>query len=131
MIMKTTALIALLALTAGPAVAGEGLFCDGPKGLHVNIPLAAPPGLSPLSAEIKLGDRIWTTAEGVAGATQIMSAQSVRVDDRYYFDFTDPNYEGILVKVRLFRGGEGDEAAIGGTLVIPGTGAWAISCDIG
>lgn len=99
--------------------------------MQVNIPLAGTPGLSPLSAEIKVGDKVWTTAEGVKGATRIVTAQSAGVDDRYYFDFTGPDNLGILVSVRLFRGGTGDEAAIGGTLAVPGAGAWAISCQFG
>jgi hypothetical protein len=131
MMMKPLLFAALISLAAGPAIAGEGLFCEGPHDLAIQLPLAAGPGLSPLSAEIKVVGKVWTTAEGVAGATQITPAQAVGVDDRLYFDFTNPNYEGILVKVRLFRSGTEDNAAIGGTLTIPGAGTWAISCQFG
>jgi hypothetical protein len=122
---------ALAALTTLPALAGEGLMCSGPDSVEFHLPLAGGTGLYPLAAEIKVGDQVWTSDEKAKGATIITSGQSLAIDDRYYFDFTDPNLEGIVVKIRLFGAVGGDEPAIGGTLAITDVGAWAITCDVG
>ncbi|MEO7223312.1 MAG: hypothetical protein ABIY37_12640 [Devosia sp.] len=122
---------AIVVLSAAPALAGEGLFCSGPDGIDISVPLGAGPGLSPLSAEIKAAGKVWTTAEGVAGTTQIIPAQSASVDNRLYLDFADPNYVGVVVEIRLFWAEEETDPVLGGTLRIAGHGAWPISCGMG
>jgi hypothetical protein len=122
---------ALFALVAGPAVAGQGLMCSGPDEVDVQLPLAGGGGLSALSVEIKVGSRVWAYESEIADATIIRPAQSFLIDDRYYFDFTDPNLEGIVARVRLFRATGLEEPVFGGTLSITDVGAWPISCDVG
>lgn len=122
--------LAAILLAATPAMAGEGLFCAREDGLSVRIPLGGTSGINPLSAEIMVGEQVWTTEAGHADATQIAPAQSVGVDDRLYFDFTMPDQDKIVAKVRLFRA-PGDEGAIGGLLDLGDIGSWVISCDFG
>lgn len=130
--MKLLALVAaILALTAAPASASFGLFCEGPEGITANVPLGGGVGLTPLGAEIKIGDNTWTTEEGVAGTIQIVPAQSASVDSRLYIDFADPNYEGIIAEIRLFWAEEETDPIYGGTLRVAGQGAWPISCGMG
>ena len=122
---------ALSAIATLPAVAGEGLMCSGADGVEFHLPLAGGTGLDPLGAEIKVGGQVWTTDAQAKGATLITPAQSIGIDDRYYFDFADPNLEGIVARIRLFGATGGDEPAIGGTLAITERGAWAVTCDVG
>ncbi len=126
--MKKAITIIVLSLLSSPAVAGQGFFCTGPDGLEISLPLAGGAGLHPLLAEIKAAGQTWTTVTGASGTTEIVPAQSFSIDDRYYFDFTTPNYEGVVASIRLFRGGE---EAFGGTLAIKDVGAWPIVCDAG
>ena len=58
-------------------------------------------------------------------------AQSASLDNRLYLDFADPNYEGVLVEIRLFWAEEETDPIYGGTLRIAGHGAWPISCGMG
>ncbi len=129
--MRTLLLATAIAAIAMPALAGEGLFCTGPDGIDLHVPLAAGPGLNPLAAEISTPGGRWTMEEGADGAVQIVPAQSVALDDRYYLDFADANYEGKLVEIRVFAAHSDDAEAYGGTLLIHGAGAWAIACDFG
>lgn len=130
--MKLVALAAaFVTLSAAPSLASFGLMCTGPDEVRVSIPLGGGPGLTPLGAEIVVGDKTWTTETGVAGTTEIMAAQSAALDSRLYLDFTDPNYEGLLAEVRLFWTNEADEPVYGGTLRLAGHGAWPIACEVG
>ena len=129
--MHKLILAGALALCTTSAMAGEGLFCDGPDGIEIHVPMGAGPGLSPLSAEIKAAGTIWTTAAGVADTIQIIPAQSAGVDNRLYLDFADPSYSGVVAEIRLFWAEEETDPVFGGTLRIADHGAWVISCGMG
>lgn len=122
---------ALLALSGAPSFASFGLMCSGPDDVTLSIPLGGGAGLTPLGAEIRAADRVWTTEAGVAGTTEIMPAQSAALDSRLYLDFTDPNYEGVVAELRLFWAMEEDDPVYGGTLRLPGHGVWPVSCEVG
>ena len=126
-ILFATALLA----SASPAAAGVGLMCTGPDGISADLPLAAGPGLGLLGAEIKVMDRRWTLDETATDATILTPAQVAGVDDRYLIDLTNPNLEGVLVRIRLYQAREYDGPVIGGYLEVVGVGAWPISCDVG
>ncbi|RYE08706.1 MAG: hypothetical protein EOP22_12355 [Hyphomicrobiales bacterium] len=129
---KLAALAALvLALSSGPSLASFGLFCEGPDGVSASIPLGGGVGLTPLGAEIQAAGQIWTTEEGVSGTIEIAPGQSAQVGDQLYLDFADPNLEVVIAELRLFWAMENDEPVYGGTLRIPGQGAWPISCGAG
>jgi hypothetical protein len=135
MIMRKLTLAALaaatLGLSAAPASASFGLFCEGPDGVTANVPLGAGMGLTPLGAEIKAAGTTWTTEAGVAGTIQVVPAQSAALDTRLYLDFADPNYEGVVAQIRLFWAEEESDPVYGGTLRIAGHGVWPISCGMG
>ena len=131
MIKLATLATAFVALSAVPSLASFGLMCSGPDGVDVSIPLGAGPGVSPLSAEIRAAEQVWTTVSGVAGAIEIMPAQAAALDTRLYFDFTDPNFEELVAEVRLFRADTEDEPVYGGPLRLAGHGAWPIACQVG
>lgn len=121
----------MLALSVAPSFASFGLMCTGPNGIDVSVPLGAGPGLTPLGTEIKAAGNVWTTEAGKAGTIQVTPAQSASLDNRLYLDFSDPNYESVLVEIRLFWAEEETDPIYGGTLRIAGHGAWPISCGMG
>lgn len=130
--MLRTIILALSLLAASPAFAGVGLMCTGPEGISADLPLGGGSGLNLLGAEIKVMDRRWTMDETAGDATIITTAQSASIDDRYLIDFTDPNLEGVLVRIRLYQAPPHyDAPAIGGYLEVVDVGAWPISCDVG
>jgi len=120
----------LLATSAIPASAGEGLFCKG-EGVEIEVPLGGGAGLSPLSAIVKAAGKTWTTAEGKADTIQIWPAQSASTDNRLYLDFTDTDYAAIIVQIRLFWAEEETDPVYGGILRIAEHGVWPISCGMG
>lgn len=129
--MKILTIFAATLLLATPAMASQGLFCSDAGGeIDASISLGGGAGFGVLDATLDVGGQKWTTAE-TAGATPIVVGQAAAVDDRYYVDFADANYEGILARVRLFRAGQGDEAVISGTLEVKSIGAWPVVCGIG
>jgi hypothetical protein len=121
---------ALLLLSAAPASASFGLFCQG-KDIDIEIPMAGVAGLHPLGATIKVAEKTWTMEEGAPGTIQILPAQAASVDDRLYLDFMDGESAAILVEIRLFWAEEETDPIYGGTLRIAGAGAWPISCGMG
>ena len=84
-----------------------------------------------LGAEVKAAGGTWTTEAGVAGTIQIAPAQAAAIGDQFVLDFADPNYEAILIEVRLFWAMEESDPVYGGVLRIAGQGAWPISCGMG
>lgn len=121
-------LAAVLTLAASPSFASVGLFCSGPAGVSVEAPLSGGAGLRTMSAVIEAGGRTWTTETSLEDPQAIVPAQSFSEGNAMWLDFSDANIEANVVEIRLFSASEG---AIGGTLNIPGVGAWVLSCDIG
>lgn len=129
--MRALMIAGIASLMAAPALAGQGLMCDGPDGLHADVPLGGGPGLSVLSADIRVKGRRWTTDDKVAGATYIVATGAATVDDRMYIDFADASGSAVVVRIRLFRAGIEDMGAVAGLIDIAGERAWPISCDFG
>ena len=48
--------------------------------------------------------------------------------DRWLIDATDPNIEGVVGEIRLNEAIEGGDMALAGTLRIPGSAAFAVTC---
>ena len=128
--MKRIATIAVLVFgLASAAHAGEGYMCEG-EGVTAHFPLGASIGLSLLGAEIEAGGEKFAT-DATAGATQIAVSQAMADGNRIAIDFTNPSYETLVAKVRLFWAEEESDPVYGGTLSIIGKGAWAITCSVG
>jgi hypothetical protein len=128
--MTRIAIIAVLAFGfASAAHAGEGYMCEG-EGVTAHFPLGASIGLSLLGAEIEAGGEKYAT-DTAAGATEIAVSQAMADGNRIAIDFTDPSYETLVAKVRLFWAEEESDPVYGGILSIAGKGAWAITCSVG
>lgn len=121
---------ALVAFAASPAHASFAIFCEGPEGVSVDIPLGGGVGTMPLRVTIELGGQTWTSETSLEDPQAIVTSQAFTEGPMMSFDFSDPNFEKIVAKVRLFSSVEPGDA-IGGIVEVTGVGSAAISCSYG
>lgn len=105
------ALAAALTLATG-AQASEGLMCSG-KGATVDIALGRVVVMAVLGAHVELGEAAYSTGPERGEGTPIATGQAFGDDDGIKIDFVDPNFEEILIKVRLTYTGNQDEPLAG------------------
>ncbi len=126
----------LLGCLAFPAQATEWLDCgDAENTVSFRVLLGAMDVIAVNTIEIEAKDRKWSTmpAEGVVTITK---GQAFETPDQMWIDVTDENVNAIVAKLRLFKASEmagGSENGVfdatGGTLQMPGVGAWAVRCS--
>jgi hypothetical protein len=125
--MRAVLTLIALMLAAQPALAGQGLICDG-EGVSVHVPLAGIAGIVPLGADISVGGQLWFIGEG----GNLLAGQSHGGTEAIRIDFTEAGRpESVAARLRLFSAAEGDADATGGVLHIVGVGAWTLSCSFG
>lgn len=101
---------------AAPAAASEGLACSG-QGATVDIALGRLVVVGVLGAYVEMGGSAYSTGPERGEGTPIATGQAFGDDDGIKIDFVDPNYEEILIKVRLTYTGNEDEP-LAGTVTI-------------
>ena len=127
--MKRLVAAALLfSFAAGPALATGSIGCDGTGGdeVSVDLTIGSLPVLAVVSASVAAGDDVWSMDE--SSSNRIAVGQAFSEDGRILVDFVDPNFETVLVRLRLVSAGEGKDEALAGTLAITGRGAWPVIC---
>jgi hypothetical protein len=132
-------LAAVALLVAGPAMAGQGLYCVGDsEPVEVSLQMAGGVGFSLLGGDIRLDDRVWATDFGALpydvtafDAETVIVAQAAMLGEMAIVDFADEDAIRTVAELRYFVVQEGDEPTIAGTLRIGGVGAWAVSCSAG
>ena len=73
---------------------------------------------------------MWSTRDGEG--TLIVRGQAFEDDKTVLIDVMSEGMGAVVAELRVFKAMEGDApTAMGGTLRIPGVGAWAVSCDGG
>ena len=124
----------LIAAMALPAHATEWMDCGDPtESVSIRVLLGAMDVIAVNTVEIVANGAKWSTEAG-GGATLITRGQAFETADQIWIDMTDEAVNDIVARLRLFKakddGGEGDAVpVIGGTLEMPGVGAWAMSCS--
>lgn len=117
-----------------PAQATEWLDCSGGEDVSIRVLLGAMDVIAVTTIEIEVKDRKWATAGG-DGVIFITTGQAFETPDQMWLDVTDEDVNLVVARLRLFKafedGAEGVEPsdAKGGTLQMPGIGAWAVSCS--
>jgi hypothetical protein len=111
----------LVALAAGlvlsvSAQASEGLSCEG-EGATVDIALGRLVVVGVLGAHVEVDGKAWSTGPERGEGVPIIAGQAFGDDNGIMIDFTDPNVEEILIKVRLAYTGNEDEP-LAGTVTI-------------
>ncbi len=123
----------LFTLMALPAQATEWMDCSGGEKVSIRVLLGAMDVIAVDTVEIEVADRKWSTRGG-EGVTPITKGQAFETPDQMWIDVTDENVNLIVARLRVFKAFEdGPEDgqpsdARGGTLHMPGIGAWAVSC---
>jgi hypothetical protein len=117
-----------------PAHATEWMDCSDPtNSVSFRVLLGAMDVIAVNTVEIVASGAKWSTTAG-DGATVITKGQAFETRDQIWIDMTDEQVDQIVARLRLFKaqddGGEGDAVPVlGGTLEMPGVGAWAMSCS--
>lgn len=117
-----------------PAQATEWVDCSGGENINFRVLLGSMDVIAIDTIEIEVNGKTWSTRGG-EGATLITKGQAFETADQMWIDVTDENVNAIIAKLRIFKafedGAEGVEPldAKGGTLHMPGIGAWPVSCS--
>ena len=128
------AAVLLLSAMALPAHATEWMDCgDAEQTVSIRVLLGAMDVIAVNSVEIEAQGRKWSTKRA-EGATFITTGQAFESADQIWIDMTDEAVNQIVARLRLFKAfdnseGVEDSFAAGGTLALPGLGAWAVSCS--
>jgi hypothetical protein len=126
--VRAASIIVLGALLASPASAAGWMSCSDSGGLaSFDYFVADQPEFAVSAVTVTASERVWASDPANGPGDPIYVGQ-------YYDDPTVTLVDAIdeiLIKVaelKLFKAGEGDMVAYGGTLRIVGVGAWPVSC---
>ncbi len=123
--MRSLSLAALVALAlTGGAQATSSISCHDGNGNGVDLGLGNVPGMAIISATVVGEGTTLSMADD-----QISTSQAFADGESIRIDFTDPNLEGVLARVRLFQADEEIDFVMAGTLELVGVGAYAVTCE--
>jgi hypothetical protein len=122
--------VAMLLASATPAAATGGIACSSTDDVATaEIAIGHVPGLAVVGATILVGDRQW--GMNLSGEQALTVGQAFATGGHYWIDFADGNVSEIVAEIRLHRADESVDTAFGGTLRMPGVGAWTMVCSEG
>lgn len=127
-----TAVLAIVAL-ASPAGATEWLNCADREGAasvdlllgNLGTDVAAIAGVV-----VSVGEQVWASHIEYGPGDPLTVGQAFETGDMLLVDAMDDAMAIKIAELRLFKSDEGMEPLVyGGTLRIPGHGAWAVTCS--
>ena len=131
--MRSSALVLALCLggVAFPASATEWIDCSDAGHLaSFNFLVGTADVLSVSGMTVTAGKKAWSSQPVYGPGQPILVGQAYEDAETIRVDAMDPGLEAKIAELRLFKTGEADGDVIyGGTLHVPGQGAWAVSCD--
>ncbi len=130
--MKAAAvMLSLGMLLASPAAATEWVSCASPGGEASFDYLAGTLDvLSVVGLNISVGEQVWASDVAYGPGDPVAVGQAFEDADTVRIDAVDEAVTTVIARLRLFKATTGDGAAVyGGTLDIPGHGAWPVSCS--
>ncbi len=129
MIREAATAAALVCGLATPSLATEWVNCAAPDGAASFDYLAGTLDvLSVVGMTITVGEQVWATDPAYGPGDLVVVAQAFETPEMVLIDAMTPELDSFIAELRLFKATEGDAYAYGGTLRIPGYGAWAVSC---
>jgi hypothetical protein len=128
MIRRALLLSLLLAGAAGTARATETMICSAADGgPEVSMLMGTLDVASIVTASIAHEGKTWAT--NGEGAMKIIVGQAFESETQLVVDFTDEALSTKVAELRLVKAGEEGMFAAGGTIRLPGSGAWAVNCS--
>jgi hypothetical protein len=130
--MIREAAIAVIGLCglATPSLATEWVNCAAPDGaatfdfLVGSVDVLAIAGLN-----ISTGEKVWASSAAYGPGDPVVVGQAFETGQMILIDAVDEGMTAKIAELRLFKAEEGDAFVYGGTLRIPGHGAWSVSCS--
>lgn len=119
-----------------PAQATEWVSCTGGDGkISFDVLLGLMDVIAIDTIRIEAIGLKWST-KPEAGETKVEAGQVFETADQMWIDVLEEGMGPVVAKLRLFKASEiveglddGAFDATGGTLQMPGVGAWAVSCS--
>lgn len=127
--IRAAAIAVCLCGLATPSPATEWVNCVAPGGeatfdfLVGSVDFLAIAGLN-----ISVGEQVWASSAAYGPGDPVAIGQAYESGDMILIDAVDDAMGVRIAELRLFKASEGDASVFGGTLRIPGHGAWAVSC---
>lgn len=125
--MRCLLVAASVLISAGSVHASGTISCVGQPDVSVDLTIGSLPVLSVVAASLSAGERSLSIGAG-SEQDAVIVGQAFREHDQIRVDFTDPNVERVVAKLRLFEALEEQDHAMGGTLRLIGQGAYALTC---
>jgi len=126
--LARVAVIAVLALSATPAMATEWLTCSDGEGTEIGLLLGHFEGIAVSAVTLETGGQRWVTDPAYGDGTPIAIGQGFETGEVLVLDLLNGDTSATAAQLRLFKAEEGDRFAQGGTLRMPGLGAWPVAC---
>jgi hypothetical protein len=130
LMMKPALLAAGVALLASPAAATEWIYCgDATNTVTIGLLMGHLDVLNVSGIILSHGDRVWASSASYGPGEEVGLGQGFEDNNVLYVDLMDKDFV-LLAELRLLQATEGDMPIVyGGTLRLPGQGAWAVSCE--
>jgi len=128
--IRGAAIVVALAALATPSSATEWVNCSDAQGqASFDFLVGALDVISIVGLTISVGEQVWASDVAYGPGDPVKVGQAFEDADTILIDATDENITARIAELRLFKATEGDATVLGGTLRIPGHGAWAVSCS--
>jgi len=128
-VIRLAAIAVGLCGLATSSLATEWVNCSDAAGAATFSYLAGSlDALQIVGLNISVGDKVWASDVVYGPGDPVMVGQAFETSDMVLVDAVTPDLASNVAELRLSKANEGDSFVRGGTLRIPGLGAWAVSC---
>ena len=129
--IRLAAFAALACGLATPSVATEWINCSAPEGAaSFDFLVGTVDALAIVGLNISVGDKVWASSAAYGPGDPVVVSQAFETADTILIDAMDDNFMAKIAELRLFKASEAKGVPVyGGTLRIPGHGAWSVSCS--
>lgn len=114
---------------ATPSLATEWVNCVAPDGAATfDFLVGSSDFLSIAGLNVSTGEKVWASSAAYGPGDPVAVGQAFETAETILIDAVDENMAAKVAELRLLKANEADAMVYGGTLRIPGYGAWAVSC---
>lgn len=120
----------VLAGLSSPAFATEWVNCaDATGAASFDLLLGTTDVIAVAGMTITVGEQVWASDVAYGPGEPVAVGQAFETPDMILVDAVDPGVTARIAELRLFKSSEAETLVYGGTLRVPGHGAWAVSCS--